>query len=73
LLIAGCVVVQNPANWQPQDSASSSAYYDCFKKAQQLYGYASSSRNYANASASINTLMHCLTHDAFHTGWLAGV
>ena len=55
LLAAGCVAVQNPGNWEPQDNSASSAYYDCFRQAQQSYGSASASRTYGSATVSTGT------------------
>ena len=41
LFSLGCVAVQNPRNYEPQDSTADSAYYDCLRQAQQPYGSAS--------------------------------
>ena len=36
LFTLGCVAVQNPRNYEPQDSTAESTYYDCLRQAQQL-------------------------------------
>ncbi len=59
LLTAGCVAVENPRNWQPQDGSTQSTYYDCLKEAQQ--GHASASFGagagaaYGSAKSSVET------------------
>jgi hypothetical protein len=55
LLTAGCVARRNVNNWQPQDGSASSAYYECFRQAQQSYATASASRSYGSATASTDT------------------
>jgi hypothetical protein len=53
LLTSGCVAVHNTRNYEPQDGSTQSAYYDCFREAQQ--GYSSANVNatptYASGSA----------------------
>jgi len=59
LLTAGCVSVQNPRNYEPQDTSTSGAYYDCLRQAQQPYGTASvgggAGAVYGSARSSVDT------------------
>src|SRR5437899_5636089 len=59
LFSLGCVAVQNPRNYEPQDSTADSAYYDCLRQAQQPYGSASVGAGggaaYGSAKSTVGT------------------
>jgi hypothetical protein len=59
ILITGCVAVENPGNWQPQDVSTRIIYYECFKEAQQAvasggFGVGAGAA-YGSARASMKT------------------
>ena len=73
VIVTGCVSVENPRNWQPQDSSTDSAYYDCLREAQQGVASASfgASRGgaYGSARSSAKTnddlLCACMASKGF--------
>ena len=55
LLTAGCVAPRNVNNWQPQDGSANSAYYECFRQAQQSYATALATGTDDSATVSTDT------------------